>query len=77
MKNNFLYFFVLLFQIFSFSLLAQELEINSSKIQYDDVSKTTIFEGKVSSSDEKGNKLFSELPHLNFQHSEYYLPNEN
>ena len=57
MKNNFLFSFVLLFQIFSFSSQAQELEINSSSIQHDATSKITIFEGNVSSSDERGNKL--------------------
>jgi len=65
MKNNFLFSFVLLFQIFSFSSQAQELEINSSSIQHDATSKITIFEGNVSSSDERGNKLFSDYAKYN------------
>ena len=60
MKNNlnFLLFFFSLFV--SFNLVAQELEINSTKIQYDDNRKISIFEGKVSLIDDKNNKLFSE-----------------
>ena len=59
MKNNF--FILLFFFLFlSFKSAAQELQINASKIQYDDINKVTIFEGNVSSNDQKGNKLFSE-----------------
>jgi len=65
MKNNFLYFFILFSLIFSLSLSAQEVEINSSKIQYDDTKKITVFEGDVSSIDEKGNKLYSEYAKYN------------
>ena len=65
MKNSFLYFTILFFLIFSLKLKAQEIEINSSKIQYDNINKITIFEGNVSSSDEKGNKLFSEYAKYN------------
>jgi LPS-assembly protein len=65
MKNSFLYFTILFFLIFSLKLKAQEIEINSSKIQYDNIDKITIFEGNVSSSDEKGNKLFSEYAKYN------------
>ena len=61
MKNNIFYIFILIFSFVSFNLSTQELEINSSKIKYDDVKKTTIFEGNVSSTDEKGNKLFSKF----------------
>ena len=65
MKNNLLYFSVLFYSIFCLDLFAQQLEINSSKIQYDDVSKVTILEGNVSSVDEKGNKIFSEYAKYN------------
>ena len=60
MKNNFFYFFFLVFICLSSNLSSQELEINSSKIKYDDVNKITIFTGNVNSKDEKGNMLFSE-----------------
>ena len=65
MKNSFLYFSILVFLVFNLNLLAQEVEIKSSKIQYDDNNKVTIFEGDVSSRDEKGNKLFSEYAKYN------------
>jgi len=65
MKNNLLYFSVLFYSVFCLDLFAQQLEINSSKIQYDDVSKVTILEGNVSSVDEKGNKIFSEYAKYN------------
>ncbi|MDC0450138.1 hypothetical protein OAL70_04610 [Pelagibacteraceae bacterium] len=60
MKNSFFYFIILFFLNFNIFLFAEELEINSTKINYDNNSKTTIFEGDVTSSDEKGNKIFSE-----------------
>ena len=60
MRNSFSYLIILFFLIFSLPLVAQELEINSSKIQYDNDNKITIFEGNVNSSDKKGNKLFSD-----------------
>ena len=65
MKNNLLHFSVLFYSIFCLNVFAQQLEINSSKIQYDDLSKITILEGNVSSSDEKGNKIFSEYAKYN------------
>ena len=65
MKNNILYTLILSFLTFNLSLIAQELDINSTKIQYDDVNKITIFEGNVSLQDEKGNKLFSEYAEYN------------
>ncbi len=60
MKNKLLYFLILFFLIFNFCLTAQELEINSSKIQYDNINKITVFEGNVTSSDQRGNKIYSE-----------------
>ena len=67
MKNSLLYFFTLFFLIFNLNLdlVAQEIEINSSKIEYDNINKITNFEGNVNSSDEKGNKLFSEYAKYN------------
>ena len=60
MKNSLVYLSVLFSLIFNLSLVAQELEINSYKVQYDSINEVTIFEGNVSSVDEKGNRLFSE-----------------
>ena len=65
MKNKHLYLSALFIFIFNLSLFAQELEIKSSKIEYDDAEKVTIFEGKVTLIDEKGNKLFSEYAKYN------------
>ena len=60
MKNKIFFTIGLIFVFLELNLLAQELEINSSKIQYDNNNKVTIFEGNVELLDEKGNKLFSE-----------------
>ena len=60
MKNSLLYFLIFFSIIVNFNSAAQELEINSSKIQYDDINKVTIFEGNVRIDSENGNKLFSE-----------------
>ena len=65
MKNRIFYPFFFFFILSSASLLAQELQIKSEKVQYDDVNKVTTFEGGVNSSDEKGNKLFSEYAKYN------------
>ena len=65
MKNNSLYILILFFLFFNFNLIAQELNIKSSNIKYDDVNKITIFEGNVSSSDKQGNKLFSNYAKYN------------
>ena len=65
MKNNFLYFIFFFSLVFNLNLNAQDLEIVSSKIRYDDINKVTIFEGDVISNDEKGNKLFSEYVKYN------------
>jgi len=65
MKNNLLYFTVFLYLILNFKVFAQELEINSSTIEYDDIKKITILKGNVSSNDEKGNKIFSEYAQYN------------
>jgi LPS-assembly protein len=60
MKNSLLCFLVFIFSFFNLHLIAQELEINSSKVTYDNIKKVTIFEGNVSSKDEKGNEILSE-----------------
>jgi LPS-assembly protein len=65
MKNSFLYFLTIFCVISNFSLTAQELEINSSKIQYDNINKITILENDVNFSDEMGNKVFSEYAKYN------------
>lgn len=65
MKNNLLIFLNLFFLIILSSLNAQELEINSSEVKYNDVDKIIVFEGAVNSVDNKGNKLFSEYVKYN------------
>ena len=60
MKSKIFSTFCLIFIFLDLSLLAQELEINSSKIQYDKTNKVTIFQGSVELSDAKGNRLLSE-----------------
>ena len=58
MKNNILYLTVLILLFFNSNLISGELEINSSKIKYDDDNQVTILEGNVSTTDEQNNKLF-------------------
>ena len=65
MRNNFFYNFFIFFLILNFNLSAEELEINSSKIKYDNNLKVTILEGNVNINDEKNNKLFSEYAEYN------------
>jgi LPS-assembly protein len=65
MKNNIFYTFLLLLIFLNLNLQAEELEINSSNVQYDDKNKITIFEGGVIVVDERGNKLFSEYASYN------------
>ena len=48
MRNNFFYFFFIFFLILNLNLFAEELEINSSKIKYDNNLEVTILEGNVS-----------------------------
>ena len=65
MKNSFIHLIVLFFLTFNLSLFAQEIEINSSKVQNDNINKVTIFEGNVSSNDEKGNRILSDYARYN------------
>jgi LPS-assembly protein len=65
MKNNIFYTLLFIFIFLNLNLIAQELEINSSKIKYDDIKKITILEGNINSKDEKGNQLFSEYAEYN------------
>ena len=58
MKNRIFYPFLIFFILSSLSMRAQELQIDSEKVQYDNIEKITTFEGDVNSRDEKGNKLF-------------------
>ena len=60
MKNNFFYYLFLICIFLSSNVLSQELEINASRIQHDDIKKITIFTGNVNSKDKKGNEFFSE-----------------
>ena len=65
MKNN-LFFTYIFFSFFlTLKLIAQDLEINSEKIKYDNVNKITILEGSVTSEDELGNKIFSNYAKYN------------
>jgi len=65
MKNNFLILFFLFFFHICFNLNAQELEINSTIVKYDNINKITIFEGNVNTVDAMGNKLFSNFAKYN------------
>ena len=65
MKNNLIYSFISIFLVFNLNLAAQELEISSSKIKYDDVNKITILENNVTLKDSQGNELFSEYADYN------------
>ena len=65
MKNNIFYNFFLIIIFFNLNLFAQELEINASKVQHEDLNRTTIFSGNVNTLDEEGNKLFSEYAKYN------------
>ena len=65
MKNRIFYPFLIFFILSSFIMRAQELQINSEKVQYDNIEKITTFEGGVNSRDEKGNNLFSEYAKYN------------
>jgi len=67
MKNSyFFYFFIFFFLIFGKSLsLADELKINSSKVNIDKKSKTVILEGNVSAVDSKNNRIYSESARYN------------
>jgi LPS-assembly protein len=60
MRNSFFYLSVLIYLTFTSNLVSQELKITSSEVQYDNINKITVFKGGVSSTDQKGNKLFSE-----------------
>jgi LPS-assembly protein len=64
MRNNFLYFLFFYFFV-NLSVYSQELEINSTNIKYDNKNKITIFEGNVSSIDQKGNQVYSNYAEYN------------
>ena len=65
MKNNIIYFLILSLLFINSRLVAQELEINSLKIEYDNINKITVFEGNVSAKDINGNELISEYAEYN------------
>ena len=60
MKNSFFFFFIKFFLIFNLNFVAAEINISSSSVTYDDENKITIFKDNVTSTDEKGNKIFSD-----------------
>ena len=57
MKNKFFYTLLIFLIIVFNNLFAEELQINSTKIQYDDNNKITVFTGSVDATDSKNNKL--------------------
>ena len=63
MKNNiYKFFFIIFIAIFNpNNLLAENLEINSSKIKVDKETKIVVFEGDVNASDNKNNNLFADF----------------
>ena len=64
MKSKLIYIFYFFF-LFNTVAISDELEINSSKINYNDNSKIVILEDKVSAIDSKNNKIFSEYAKYN------------
>ena len=54
MKNNIFYTFFLFFIFLSSELAAKEFEIYSTKVEFDNINKVTIFEGDVNTEDKKG-----------------------
>ena len=65
MKNNIFYNLFIATVFVSLNLNAQELEINSTKIKYDDIKEVTVLEGNVKLKDDQGNRLFSEYATYN------------
>ena len=63
MKNNiYKFFFIICIIIFGQNnLLAENLEINSSKIKVDKNTKIVVFEGNVNANDNKNNNLFADF----------------
>ena len=63
MKNNiYKFFFTICIIIFwQNNLLAENLEINSSKIKVDKKTKIVVFEGNVNANDNKNNNLFADF----------------
>ncbi len=57
MKNKFFYTLLTFLIIIFNNLFAEELQINSTKIQYNDNNKITVFMGSVDATDSKNNKL--------------------
>ena len=60
MKNKFLNNLVIFLVLFFGSSLAEELKINASVINYNDLKKTIIAEGNVNATDIKNNKFYSD-----------------
>ena len=60
MKNNLISIFVIFFIYFNQSLLAQEINIISTKINLDNINKITKFEGNVEAEDRYKNKIKTE-----------------
>jgi len=67
MKNKNSYFFLtfMCFIFLNFNLFSEELNINASKIKYNNLDKITIFENNVTAEDSLGNKLSSNYADYN------------
>jgi LPS-assembly protein len=62
MKNNFFFWLVLLVILFNYnSLSSNELKINATEVNVDNVQKIIILKGDVNAEDDQNNKLFSEF----------------
>ena len=60
MKNNFFFWLVLLVILFNYnSLSSNELKINATEVNVDNVQKIIILKGDVNAEDDQNNKLFS------------------
>ena len=65
MKNKFFYIFLIFSVLIFTNLSGEELQINATKIQYDDNNKITIFTGSVDATDSKNNKLLTNYAEYN------------
>ncbi len=65
MKNKFIYIYLIFLFLVCDVLAAEELQINATKIQYDDNKKITVFKGSVDATDSKNNKLLTNYAEYN------------
>ena len=72
MKNNFFLITVIIFIFNSFEIKAGELDVNASKILFNNNTKITILEGNVSAVDSRKNKIYSEFAEYD-KFKEYFV----